>query len=57
VLWVEELLKLKFILADFEKSLFIWRVNAVIKGLFQELIGQLNGGELDGWGNYQIVAL
>jgi len=41
MLWVEELQKLKFILADFEKSVFILRVNAVIKGLFQELIGQL----------------
>jgi hypothetical protein len=55
---VEELLKLKFILADFEKSVFILRVNAVIiKGLFQELISQLNEGALDVWGNYQIVAL
>ena len=44
-------------LAEFEKSVFILRVKAVIKGLFQELIWQLNEGVSDGWRNYQIVAL
>lgn len=40
MLWVEEHLKLKFILAEIEKSVFILRVNAVIKGVFQELMTQ-----------------
>jgi hypothetical protein len=52
---VEELLKLKFMLADFEKSVFIFRVNAIIKGLFQELMGKFSSGVLDEWGEYQIV--
>ena len=42
------ILQLKFILADFEKSVSVLGVNAVIKGLFQELKGQLNEGSLDG---------
>jgi len=39
---MEELLKLKFMLADFEKSVFILRVHVIIKGLFQELMGQFS---------------